>query len=87
MSNTILKIIIFVLLFVFGTLFFKGFGESAGATGGILFIGESILGSSLSSDGGSLTQIIISFIITAAVYYILAEIITLIILRLFGKKQ
>ena len=85
--NLLLKIIIFALLWVLGAFFFGAqFGGAAGTTTSMLFIGESIMGSDLSADAGGVVGLILSFIITAVVYYIVAELLTLVLMRIFGRK-
>ena len=86
-KNWFLEIIIFAVLWFVGAYFFKDFGNAAGTATGFLYIGETILGSStLNNDAGSITATIVSFIITAAVYYIVAMIITLILTKMFSKN-
>ena len=88
--NILLKIIIFALLWVLSVMFFGaqfGGGAAAGITTSMFFIGKSIMGSSLSEDADSLASNIVAFIVTAVVYYIVAELVTLILLKLFGRKE
>ncbi|MBN1275415.1 hypothetical protein JXA12_03925 [Candidatus Woesearchaeota archaeon] len=82
-----LRIVIFALLWVIGAFFFGSYGGSIGTYGSMIYIGNTILGSSLSEDGGSIATLIISFIITAAIYYIIAEIVTLVLTRVFGRSE
>lgn len=84
--NIILKTIIFALLWILGSFFFSNFGGGAGTSTSFLFIGESIIGSNLSDDAAGITSMIVSFIVTAVVYYVIAEIITLILIKIFGRK-
>lgn len=86
-AGALLKIVIFVLTWIVGTWFFSDFGGTGGSYTGFLFIGQSVLGSDLAGQGGSLVGMIFSFIITAAAYYIVAEILTYLLLLLFGRNE
>lgn len=81
-----LKIVIFAILWIVGGYFFASFGGSVGTFGGMLYIGKSVLGSSLATDGSGLVNMIFSFIITAVIYYIVATIITFLLMKLFARK-
>lgn len=85
-KNWLLKILIFALLWIVGGYFFGEFGGSVGGVGSMLYIGKTMLGTSLSTDGTDVVNLIVAFIITAAVYYIIAEIITFLLMRIFGRR-
>jgi len=84
MSKMLLKLIIFIIIWGVGSALFSGmFGGSASDITGIFFVGQQVLGSSLQNDADGLITLIFSFIITTAVYYLIAEIITFIIYKIF----
>ncbi|MBD3209456.1 hypothetical protein GF367_03480 [Candidatus Woesearchaeota archaeon] len=86
-AGLVLRLFIFVLLWVVGGLFFGEYGGAIGMQGSMLFIGESIVGTgSLARQGGDVILLIASFIITAAVYYLVAVVITFFLVRAFGRK-
>lgn len=85
-KNWLLKIIIFAILWVVGMFLFADFGGAIGIFSGMLFIGNAILGSNLVTDGNDVAGMLIAFVVTIVVYYILTEIITYLLLKLFGKK-
>lgn len=82
-----LKILIFALLWIVGGWFFSSFGGSVGGYGSMFYIGNVILGSSLSSDADNVIMLIVSFIITAAAYYLIAEIITFVLMKVFLRGR
>ena len=85
-KNWLLKILIFAALWIVGGYFFGEFGGSVGGIGSMLYIGKTLLGISLSSEGGDVVNMIVAFIITAAAYYIVAEIITFLLMKIFGRR-
>lgn len=80
----LIKIAIFAALWFVGIWLFSGFGGSIGTYGSALYIGNYILGSSITADGSNIVTLIFSFIITVGVYYLIAEILTFIVTKLFG---
>lgn len=80
----LIKIVIFAALWFIGAWLFSGFGGSIGQYGSMFYIGNYILGSSLSADSNSIVTMIFSFIITIGIYYLIAEILTLMLTKLFG---
>lgn len=86
MARLLLKLVIMVVLWVLGGVLFSSVGGEGGLMGNALFVGESILGSSLASDAGSVTGLLLSFIITAAIYYVAAEITAFILSRAFSRR-
>jgi len=86
MARFLLKLVIMATLWVLGGALFSSVGGEGGLMGNALFVGESILGSSLASDAGSVTGLLLSFIITLAIYYVAAEIIAFSLTRAFGRK-
>ena len=84
LGKWIIKIIIFAALWFVGIWLFSGFGGAIGQYGSMLYIGNYILGSSLTADGGDIVTLIFSFIITASIYYLISEILTYILTSIFG---
>ena len=84
-ASFLLKLIIFIIIFAAGFLFFKP-EHGGGPFSAFFFLGASILGTNLAVDGGNTVELIVSFIITVGVYYLIMEIVAYILL-IFGKKQ
>lgn len=85
MVKWLIKGVIFILLWVVRKFMFSP--EQGGPLTGMLYIGETIAGTRLSTDGASLIMVIFSFIITIIAYYLIAEIITMIIMLIFRRKD
>ncbi len=83
-TNLLLQIVIFIIVFVVGTYVFSGM-EGEGPVTSFLYLGESIMGSDLNNDAGDAVSSIVAFIVTAAIYYFVSLIITMILMKIFSR--
>jgi len=79
----LLNLVIFVVLFALGFYFFS----EGGPFGAFFAVSEQVLGMSIVAEGGSAAMSILSFIISAAVYYFVATVIAALLTALFGKRE
>ena len=85
MARLLLKLAIFAVLWVVGSFLFSStVGGEGSVLGNALFVGETILGSELASEANEVVGLLLSFIVTAAIYYFVAEILALILVKAFG---